>query len=107
MEYFDVIKRVASLSNLSKTDVEILKTLHEKRKMLISEIVEHIKRSERHVRQRLQVLIEKGFLKKEIEILKNKRLAYQYSLRSIKSITDETKTRLRKNIDDLDRLIVE
>jgi len=106
-QHLNFIEKVAAALNLSKTDVEILITLHEKRKLLVSEIAEHISRSERHIRQRLHVLHGKGFLKKEIEVLKNKRIAYRYSLRSIKSIAVETRRDLLKKLDELDKLIVE
>jgi len=106
-QHLNFIEKVAAISNLSKTDVEILITLHEKRKLLVSEIAEHIKRSERQIRQRLHVLHGKGFLKKEIKILKNKRVAYRYSLRSITSIAVETRRDLLKKLDELDKLIVE
>jgi predicted transcriptional regulator len=107
MEYFNVVRKAAALSDLSKTDIEILRTLDEKRKLLVAEIAENIERSERHIRQRLHVLIEKGFLKKEIEILKNKRLAYMYSLESTKKIVEETKNRLFKKISELNSLLLD
>ncbi|MGF3555208.1 MAG: hypothetical protein ACQXXF_08115 [Thermoplasmatota archaeon] len=105
-QHLNFIKKVADTLNLSKTDVEILITLYKKRK-LVSEIAEHISRSERHIRQRLHFLHGKRFLKKEIEVLKNKRIAYRYSLRSIKSIAVEIRRDLLKKLDELDKLIVE
>ena len=80
------IKTVVSTLNLTKTDAEILKILISMNSgLLISEIIEHIKRSERNVRKRLNILIEKGLLKKKMEVLENKRLAYRYSLESDKN----------------------
>jgi predicted transcriptional regulator len=105
MEYLSFIKKIASTLNLSKTDVDILKSLI-KEKLLVSEIAKRIKRSERHVRQRLHLLVKKGILVKEIEVLKNKRLAYRYSLRSINNITNEIRGHFLKKIDELDKLIV-
>jgi hypothetical protein len=42
MENFFNIKKAASLSNLSKTNVEILRKLYEIRKLLLSEIIKNI-----------------------------------------------------------------
>ena len=97
------IEKIVTTLNLSKMGVEILTTLHEKRKFLVPEISEHLQRSEKHACQQLHVLHEKGFLKKEIEVLKNKRLTYHYSL----NIVNEAKIRLQKRIDELYKLIVE
>jgi len=105
--YLSFIVKVADTLNLSKTDIEILATLHERRKLLVSEIAEHIKRSERHIRQRLHVLHEKRLLKREIEVLKNKRIAYRYSLRSTRNIIIEMRRGLLKKLDEIDKLTVE
>jgi predicted transcriptional regulator len=51
------------------------------------------------------MLISKGILKKEIEVLRNKRLAYKYSLRSIRNIVDELKIRLLKIINELEEFV--
>jgi predicted transcriptional regulator len=107
MEHLSFIRKVASVLNLSKTDVEILRALARGKKLLLTEIAEGIKRSDRHVRQRLHFLVGKGVLEKEIEVLKNKRLAYRYSLRSIKKIVDELRTHLVKKIHELDEFITE
>ncbi|MGC9384987.1 MAG: hypothetical protein ACP5D6_10345, partial [Kosmotogaceae bacterium] len=64
-----------------------------------------IERSERHIRQRLQFLIEKGFLKREIEVLSNKRLAYRYSLKSAKTIVEKAKKHLFRENNKLDNLL--
>ena len=107
MSYSKVIKTVVSALNLSKTDAEILKALiTTKGGLLISEITEYIKRSERNVRNRLDLLIEKGLLKREIEILRNKRLAYRYSLESPRKIIEKTKSHLFRGIGELDNLLL-
>lgn len=67
MDYSRLIKKAAINLNLSKTDIEILKNFVEGKKLLVSDITDHIKRSERHVRQRLSMLVEKGFLKKTLK----------------------------------------
>ena len=100
------IKTVVSTLNLTKTDAEILKILISMNSgLLISEIIEHIKRSVRNVRKRLNILIEKGLLKKKMEVLENKRLAYRYSLESDKKIVDRTKNYLSKKIEELNNLL--
>jgi len=101
------IEKMAILLNLSKTDVEILMTLHERKKLLISEIAKYIKRSERHIRQRIQVLLEKGFLHKEIEVLKNKRIAYRYSLVSLQKMTIELRKYILKRLDEIEKLVAQ
>ena len=106
MKYSQVIKTVVSALNLSKTDAEILKALITKKGgLLISEITGCIKRSERNVRNRLDFLIKKGLLKREIEVLRNKRLAYRYSLESAKTIVEKAKKHLFRGIDKLNNLL--
>ncbi len=100
------IKTVVSALNLSKTDAEILKALVIKKGgLLISEITDYIHRSERNVRNRLDLLIKKGILKKEIEVLSNKRLAHRYSLESVEKIIEEAKNHLLKKIGELNSLL--
>lgn len=100
------IKTIASALDLSKTDAEILKTLIiRKGGLLISEITGYIHRSERNVRNRLDLLIKKGILKKEIEVLDNKRLAHRYSLESVEKIVEMAKNHLLKKVDELNNLL--
>ena len=103
----NVIEQIAALSNLSKTDVEILIALYKKSQLLVSEIANNIKRSERHIRQRLQTLYKQGFLKRKIEILKNKRIAYRYSLIPFQKVTIELRKKMQKKIDEIEKLIIE
>jgi predicted DNA-binding transcriptional regulator len=105
--YLRFLKEAAHVIDLSRTDFEILKALYEGNQLLISEIVKRIKRSERHIRERLTILQENGFLKKDIEVLNNKRLAYKYSLRSVDNIGREIQIKLLKKIDALDKLMYE
>ena len=106
MKYSQIIKTVVSALNLSKTDAEILKALITKKGgLLISEITDCIKRSERNIRNRLDFLIKKGLLKREIEVLRNKRLAYRYSLESAKTIVEKAKKHLFRGIDKLNNLL--
>ena len=105
--YLRFLKEAAHVMDLSRTDFEILKALYEGKHLLISEIVECIKRSERHIRERLKILQENGFLKKDIEVLNNKRLAYRYSLRSVDNIGREIQIKLFKKIDAIDKLMYE
>jgi DNA-binding Lrp family transcriptional regulator len=105
--YLRFLKEAVHVTDLSRTDLEILKALYEGKHLLISEIVERIKRSERHIRERLKILQENGFLKKDIEVLNNKRLAYRYSLRSVDNIGREIQIKLFKKIDAIDKLMYE
>lgn len=106
MDYSSLINKAANTLNLSKTDVEILRSFIEGKKLLLSDITKKIKRSERHVRQRLSVLVEKGFLKKNIEVLGNKRLAYRYSLKPIESIVNDIRKNLFKKINEFEELAI-
>ena len=106
-EYLRFLKEAVHVIDLSRTDFEILKALYEGKHLLISEIVERIKRSERHIRERLKILHENGFLKKDIEVLNNKRLAYRYSLTSVDNIGREIQIKLLKKIDAIDKLMYE
>lgn len=100
------VNTVVSVLNLTKTDFEILKILISlKSGLLISEISKHIKRSERNVRKRINILIEKGLLKKRMEVLENKRLAYRYSIESKKEILEGAKKQLTEKINELNKLI--
>ena len=89
-----IIEKIALLLGLPKTDIEIIVALEKKNHLLISEIAHEIKRTPRHVRQRVQFLTKKGFLNKEIEVLQNQRIAYRYSLIPL----DKMKTRARADI---------
>ena len=105
--YLRFLKEAVHVTDLSRTDLEILKALYEGKHLLVSEIVERIKRSERHIRERLKILHENGFLKKDIQVLNNKRLAYRYSLRSVDNVGRELQIRLFKKIDAIDKLMHE
>ena len=106
MAHSQFIKTVVSALDLSKTDAEILKALIiRKGGLLISEITDYIHRSERNVRNRLDLLIKKGILKKEIEVLSNKRLAHRYSLESVEKIVETAKNHLLKKVGELNNLL--
>lgn len=106
MVHSQFIKTVVSALDLSKTDAEILKALIvRKGGLLISEITNYIHRSERNVRNRLDLLIQKGILKKEIEVLNNKRLAHRYSLESVEKIVETAKNHLLKKVGELNNLL--
>jgi len=101
-----IIKMVISTLNLTKTDIEILKILISvKSGLLISEIIVNIKRSERNVRKRLNLLIEKGLLKRKIEILENKRIAYRYLIKSNKKIVEGAINNLLKKVEELNKIL--
>jgi len=106
MIHSQFVKTIASALDLSKTDAEILKALIiRKGGLLISEITNYIHRSERNVRNRLDLLIKKGILKKEIEVLNNKRLAHRYSLESVEKIVETAKNHLLKKVGELNNLL--
>ncbi|RLF29763.1 MAG: hypothetical protein DRN05_01005 [Thermoplasmata archaeon] len=107
MEHIRFIRKISPIIGLSKTDFEIIVSLSEGQKLLVSEIAQHIKRSKRHVYQRLHSLLEKGLLERELEVLKNKRIAYRYYLRSIRSIAEEIRIYLLKKIAELDDIVME
>jgi predicted DNA-binding transcriptional regulator len=104
MDHRNIVLKIVAILNLSKTDAAILTTLYREKNLLIAEIANRINRSDRHVRQRLHHLLEKGVLKREINLLSNKRLAYKYSLRSIGSIVDNIRGDLLKKINEVEEL---
>ena len=104
MDHRSIVLRIVTILNLSKTDAAIMTTLFREKNLLIAEIADRINRSDRHVRQRLCLLLEKGILKREINLLSNKRLAYKYSLRSIGSIVDKIRGDLLKKITEVEEL---
>ena len=101
-----LVNSVTNVLDLSKTDSEILKILITKKSgLLISEITNYIKRSERNVRSRLDLLIKKGLLRKEVEVLDNKRLAHRYSLEPVEKIVESSKNHLLKKIGELNNIL--
>jgi predicted transcriptional regulator len=107
MTNYSFIKTVVSTLNLTKTDSEILKILKSvKGGLLISEIIEKIKRSERNIRKRLNLLNKKGLLIKKVEVLKNNRLAYRYFLESENIIVEKAKIHLSKKIEELNSILL-
>lgn len=100
-----LINLVVSTFDLTKTDAEILKVLIQKKGgLLISEITRIIKRSERSVRQSIKKLLEQGILKREVEILKNKRLAYRYNIQSKQTLISKAKKHLLNQVGELNEL---
>ena len=78
--------------------------ISEKGGLLIDDIIKISKRSERNIRKRINLLIKKGILKREIEILKNKRIAYRYFIESKRKIIEVTKKHLIRDINELNQL---
>lgn len=107
MKHVHILRRVSSILELSKTDIEIIKTLVEKEKLLASELAAYVKRSERHVRERISRLLKKGILNREIEILANRRLAYRYYLRPLDEILHLVKSRLMHEINEIEKIAAE
>ena len=107
MKQVHILERASSILELSKTDIEIIKTLVEKEKLLASELAAYIRRSERHVRGRISRLLKKGILNREIEILANRRLAYRYYLRPLDEILHLVRNRLMHEIDEIEKIAAE
>jgi predicted transcriptional regulator len=102
--YSKLIKNIAEVFSLSKTDTEIMNALSSRERSFVSEIAESVRRSDRGIRGRLNLLVEKGLIKKEIGVTKNKRLAHIYSLESVKNILGRAKKLLLKKIDEIENL---
>ncbi|MEW6069713.1 MAG: hypothetical protein AB1485_03775 [Candidatus Thermoplasmatota archaeon] len=92
-------------SDLPKTSSNILATIAGRRKLLVSEISRRVKRSERAVRNHLRVLMRKGFLSRKIEITRNKKLAYRYSLKPLSKIVKKLKQELVIKIRKLNKFV--
>lgn len=106
MSYHSILKIVISNLQITKTDIEILKLLISKKGgLLISDIIHNISRSERNIRKRLKMLINNGILKRKIEVLDNKRLAYRYTIESEKRIIEIIINQLNWKIENLNNLL--
>lgn len=106
MSYHSILRIVISNLQITKTDIEILKLLISKKGgLLISDIIQNISRSERNIRKRLKMLINKGILKRKIEVLDNKRLAYRYTIESEKRIIEIIINQLNWKIENLNNLL--
>ncbi|MDI6708778.1 MAG: ArsR family transcriptional regulator [Candidatus Thermoplasmatota archaeon] len=92
-------------SDLPKTSSNILATIAKGRKLLVSEITRRVKRSERAVRHHLSILMKKGFLSRKIDITRNKKLAYRYSLKPLGEIVKKLKQELVIKIHKLNKFI--
>ena len=105
LKNLNFIKAISNTLNLTKTDIEIIKILISDRSgLLVSDLIKKIRRSERNVRNRLDELIQKGIIIREIEILKNKRLAYRYYIESNDNIVNRLKRYLFDEIQELNKL---
>ncbi len=102
MEQLMLVQKVRHILDLSKTDLAIITSLSHDQKLLVSEIANQTKRSQRHVCDRLSLLIKKGLLERELAILQNKRVAYRYSLLSTDRITERLREHLLQTLADLD-----
>lgn len=97
-----LINIVVSTFQLTKTDAEILKALiQQKSGLLVSDLTRSIQRSERTIRKRIKELLDHGILHKEIEISKNKRLAYRYNIKSKQTLASKAKQHLLKKVGEL------
>lgn len=79
-------KEFSEISSLPQTSSNILVAIAKEGKLLISEIAQKVKKSERIVRKHVGALLEKGFIERKIKITRNNKLAYNYSLRPINEI---------------------
>ena len=108
LTYSSIIKMAKSILNLTKTDIEILKILIPiKSGLLISDIINIIERSERNIRKRIAFLSKIGILKRKIEVLENKRLAYRYFIEKENIIIEKITNDLHWKILTLNKLNIE
>lgn len=108
LTYSSIIKMAKSILSLTKTDIEILKILIPiKSGLLISDIINIIERSERNIRKRIAFLSKIGILKRKIEVLENKRLAYRYFIEKENIIIEKITNDLHWKILTLNKLNIE
>lgn len=103
-KHLNVAKITTEILGLGKTVTDILGVISKNNEMLISDIAEKIKKSERSVRKYLKTLVDKGLLERKIEITRNNRLAYKYSMRSPEKIFEILKIDLAAKIDKVESL---
>jgi predicted transcriptional regulator len=102
MEQVTLVQKVRPILGLSKTDLAIISSLSRDQKLLVSEIASQTRRSQRHICHRLSLLLEKGLLKRELQVLHNKRVAYRYSLLSVDQIAQRLRKQLLQTLSELD-----
>jgi predicted transcriptional regulator len=103
-KHLNVAKITTEILGLGKTVADILSVISKNKEMLISDIAEKLKKSERSVRKYLKTLVDKGLLEKKIEITRNNRLAYKYSMRSPEKIFEILKIDLASKINKVESL---
>lgn len=103
-KHLNVAKITTEILGFGKTVADILSVISKNNEMLISDIAEKIKKSERSVRKYLKTLVDKGLLERKIEITRNNRLAYKYSMRPPEKIFEILKIDLATKIDKVDSL---
>lgn len=102
-----IITKLASIFSLTKTATRILDLLlHTKEKLMVREIAERVKSSERNVRKHLVLLLQKGLLGREVEITKNKKLAFKYFINSTEEILSACKRELSTKLTELEQIIL-
>jgi len=97
----NLIVEISGFLNICATGRKILDILEiSKRGLLVSEIIERTKRSERAVRTHLKLLLQLRLIRRKKVVTKKKKLAYRYlALRAhelIRSTKKEMRRRLRR-----------
>ena len=101
----DIVKVATKILNLPKTAANLLHVIAKEKGLFISDIIRKMKMSERCVRHHLKILSEKGLLKRTVEITRNKRLSYRYSLAKIKGIEQVLKSEVSRKIKEINYAI--
>ena len=101
----DIVKVAAKILKLPKTTANLLHVIAKEKGLFISDIIRKMKMSERCVRHHLKILSEKGLLKRTVEITRNKRLSYRYSLAKIKGIEQMLKAEVSRKIKEINYAI--
>jgi predicted DNA-binding transcriptional regulator len=101
----DIVKVAAKILSLPKTAANLLHVIAKEKGLFISDIIRKMKMSERCVRHHLKILSERGLLKRTVEITRNKRLSYRYSLAKIKGIEQVLKSEISRKIKEINYAI--
>lgn len=102
--HLDITKITTEIFGFGETVAEILRVVSKNNEMLISDIAGKIKKSERSVRKYLKTLVDKGLLEKKVDITRNNRLAYKYSMCSPEKILEILKIDISVKLDKIESL---
>jgi len=100
------ITEISGFLNIRATGRKILDILaRSKRGLLVSEIIERSKKSERAVRTHLKLLIQLHLIRRKKVVTKKRKLAYRYLALRTQELIRSTKKEMRRRLRRLEARI--